>query len=149
MQPATVALLLVAGAALVVQNTLMARMTDASGSVLVTLITNSAVGLVALVSLLMLRTGPAGFVEAFAGVRIWHLLPGLLGAFFVFASITGYQRLGAAPTIALLVASQLLFGLAFDMMRGTGFSWQTHARSLLGAGLLVLGAWLVMGRKGG
>jgi transporter family-2 protein len=39
----------------------------------------------------------------------------LLGSFFVFASISGYQNVGAATTIAVLVASQLVGGLAMDI----------------------------------
>lgn len=39
------------------------------------------------------------------------LIPGLLGSFFVFAGISGYQNVGAATIIAVLVASQLIGGL--------------------------------------
>ncbi len=45
------------------------------------------------------------------------LLPGLLGSLFVFAGILGYQKLGAAATISILVASQLCMGLLADVYR--------------------------------
>lgn len=144
--PITVATLILAGISLVVQNALMARITQSVSTVLITLVINSSVGLTALLAILISRNGLAGLTEAAGAVRPWALLPGLLGSFFVFAGIMGYQRLGAAPTIAVLVASQLLAGLAFDAavaeQRVAGFNtWQ-----LVGALLLVAGAVLVAGR---
>ena len=145
--PITVATLILAGIALVLQNTLMVRITQSVSTVLITLVINSSVGLTALLLILVSRKGLAGLVEAADAVRPWALLPGLLGSFFVFAGIWGYQRLGAAPTIAVLVASQLLAGLAFDaaisgQKIGSFSAWQ-----LLGAVLLVTGAALVAGRN--
>ena len=144
--PITVATLILAGISLVVQNALMARITQSVSTVLIALVINSSVGLTALLAMLISRNGLAGLTEAAGAVRPWALLPGLLGSFFVFAGIMGYQRLGAAPTIAVLVASQLLAGLAFDAavaeQRVAGFNtWQ-----LVGALLLVAGAVLVAGR---
>ena len=98
----TLAFLVVAGAALVVQNVLMAKIAGAASSVLVALLMNSVVGGVVL-SGLLLRKG--GFGEIVGAFRPWFLIPGLLGTFFVFASMTGYKILGAAPTIAILIAS--------------------------------------------
>jgi bacterial/archaeal transporter family-2 protein len=110
-------LLIAAGAAIVGQNLLMSIMAASASSILVPLILNSAVGLVALVSLLVWREGADGFANIVASFRPWNLLPGLLGSFFVFASILGYARLGAAPTIAILVSSQLAFGMLADVLR--------------------------------
>ncbi len=144
--PITVATLILAGISLVLQNALMVRITQSVSTVLITLVINSSVGLTALLAILISRNGLAGLTEAAGAVRPWALLPGLLGSFFVFAGIMGYQRLGAAPTIAVLVASQLLAGLAFDAavaeQRVAGFNtWQP-----VGALLLVAGAVLVAGR---
>ena len=144
--PITVATLILAGISLVLQNALMVRITQSVSTVLITLVINSSFGLTALLAILISRNGLAGLTEAAGAVRPWALLPGLLGSFFVFAGIMGYQRLGAAPTIAVLVASQLLAGLAFDAavaeQRVAGFNtWQ-----LVGALLLVAGAVLVAGR---
>ncbi|MFS8111808.1 DMT family transporter [Rhizobium jaguaris] len=145
--PITVATLILAGISLVLQNTLMVRITQSASTVLIALVINSAVGLTALLLILISRNGLAGLAETAGAIRPWALLPGLLGSFFVFAGILGYQRLGAAPTIAVLVASQLLAGLAFDAaisgQKLAGFSmWQ-----LVGALLLVSGAVLVAGRN--
>ena len=64
--------------------------------------------------------GVAGFQELALSVKWWTLIPGLLGSFFVFASISGYQNVGAATTIAVLVASQLVGGLIMDLVRAHG-----------------------------
>lgn len=140
-------LLVAAGAAIVAQNLLMAHMTGIVSTILITLVINSAVGLVALLVLLFARTGLAGINEAIGTFRLWSILPGLLGSFFVFASILGYQRLGAAATISILVASQLIFGLTIDMARANAASVQSYLPSILGAGLLVSGAFLVASRN--
>lgn len=137
-----VGLLMAAGAALVAQNLLMVRITSGVSSVLITLLVNSAVGFAVLLTLLLSRSGLAGLAEAFGALRYWAVLPGVLGSFVVFASIFGYQRLGAAATISVLIASQLVVGLGVDALRsgGVGIS------SVLGAVLLVAGAWLVAAR---
>ncbi len=80
---------------------------------------NSLVGIVLFVSILLFKQGVAGFSELASTVRWWTLIPGLLG-FFVFASINGYQNVGAATTIAVLVASQLIGGLIMDVLKSHG-----------------------------
>ena len=136
-------LLIAAGAAVVVQNLLMVQITSGVSTVLITLLVNSAVGFAVLLTLLITRSGIAGVGEAIGALRYWSVLPGLLGSFFVFASIFGYQRLGAAATISVLIASQLIVGLGVDMVRSGGAgNWGP----MLGVVLLVAGAWLVAAR---
>ena len=119
-QSLTLAFLVAAGIGLVVQNTLMVRITQSSSTILIAMLLNSLVGIVLFVSILLLKQGVAGFSELAATVRWWTLIPGLLGSFFVFASISGYQNVGAATTIAVLVASQLIGGLVMDVLRNRG-----------------------------
>jgi transporter family-2 protein len=146
MGAATVGLLVSAGLCLVLQNLLMVRITLSASTVLVALVINSAVGLTALLGLLLIRNGPGGVVEAVSALRPWAILPGLLGSFFVFAGILGYQRLGAAPTIAVLVASQLMAGLAADQLKAGAPGLSAQGLPILGAVLLVVGAVLVARR---
>ncbi|EEW1841268.1 hypothetical protein FA846_06075 [Escherichia coli] len=80
-------------------------------------------------------------------LRWWTLIPGLLGSFFVFASISGYQNVGAATTIAVLVASQLIGGLMLDIFRSHGVPLRALFGPICGAILLVVGAWLVARRS--
>lgn len=142
----TILLLVAAGISLVAQNLLMVRMTEAASTVLITLVINSGVGLALLLLLLLGRSGISGITEALGTIRPWSLLPGLLGSFFVFAGIVGYQRLGAASTIAVLVSSQLVAGLIIDASRSTSPGFQSHALAILGGVLLIAGAFLVVRR---
>lgn len=110
-------------------------------------VVNSLVGIVLFVTILWFKQGAAGFGELVASVRWWTLIPGLLGSFFVFASISGYQNVGAATTIAVLVASQLIGGLALDIARSHGVTLRAMVGPAFGALLLVIGAWLIAKRQ--
>jgi transporter family-2 protein len=80
-QSLTLAFLVAAGIGLVVQNTLMVRITQSSSTILIAMLLNSLVGIVLFVSILLLRQGIAGFSELASAVRWWTLIPGLLGSF--------------------------------------------------------------------
>ena len=136
-QTLTLSFLIAAGIGLVVQNTLMVRITQTSSTILIAMLLNSLVGIVLFVSILWFKQGLAGFGE----------FPGLLGSFFVFASISGYQNVGAATTIAVLVASQLIGGLLLDILRSHGVPLRALVGPVCGAVLLVIGAWLVARRS--
>ncbi len=146
-QSLTLLFLAAAGIGLVVQNTLMVRITQSSSTVLIAMLLNSLVGIVLFVSILLMKYGLAGFSELAVTVRWWTLIPGLLGSFFVFASISGYQYVGAATTIAVLVASQLIGGLVMDLVKSHGVPWRALVGPVCGAVLLVIGAWLVARRQ--
>ena len=136
---AVFALLIAAGGAIVAQNLLMTKISVSATTILIPLIMNSAVGLAALTLLLVWRAGAGGISEIMHTFRPWNVLPGLLGSFFVFVSILGYQRVGAAATVAIIVASQLGFGLVVDLFRSGNIGGLT----LAGAGLLLTGAGIV------
>lgn len=138
----TLACLIAAGVGLVVQNTLMVRITQAASTILIAMLLNSLVGIVIFVTMLLLRQGVAGFQELALSVKWWTLIPGLLGSFFVFASISGYQNVGAATTIAVLVG-----GLIMDLVRAHGVPVRALIGPLCGAVMLVVGAWLVARRQ--
>ncbi|HGL6356414.1 TPA: DMT family transporter [Citrobacter amalonaticus] len=146
-QSLTLTFLIAAGIGLVVQNTLMVRITQTSSTILIAMLLNSLVGIVLFVSILWFKQGMAGFGELAASVRWWTLIPGLLGSFFVFASISGYQHVGAATTIAVLVASQLIGGLVLDFLRSHGVPLRALIGPVCGAVMLVVGAWLVARRQ--
>ncbi|RUM07986.1 DMT family transporter [Rhizobium chutanense] len=144
MPAAVFGILAAAGAALVAQNLLMARISASASTILIPLVLNSAVGLVALLGLLIARSGMPAIQEALGSFKVWNVLPGLLGSFFVFASILGYQRLGAAATIATLVTTQLGLGLVVDIMKSG--SIRGYESAVAGALLLAVGAILVVFR---
>ncbi|ENT3583462.1 DMT family transporter [Salmonella enterica] len=146
-QSLTLIFLIAAGVGLVVQNSIMVRITQTSSTILIAMLLNSLVGIVLFVTILWFKQGAAGFGELVASVRWWTLIPGLLGSFFVFASISGYQNVGAATTIAVLVASQLIGGLALDIARSHSVTLRAMVGPAFGALLLVIGAWLIAKRQ--
>ena len=141
------ALLVAAGAALVAQNILMAKITGATSTVLVALLMNSAVGLALLSALILFKTGISGLGEFVGVFRLWFVIPGVLGTFFVYAGITGYQTVGAGSTIAILVTSQLVCGLAWDILRSDNVTVHEIMVAALGAGLLVFGVFVIVSRN--
>lgn len=87
--------------------------------------------------------GPQAFARLATG-RWWLLLlPGLLGTLFVYASLTGYARVGAVLTISTLVAAQIAAGVGFDALRGMPVS----LGQIGGLALLVAGVALVIAAK--
>ena len=72
----TLACLIAAGVGLVVQNTLMVRITQAASTILIAMLLNSLVGIVIFVTMLLLRQGVAGFQELALSVKWWTLIPG-------------------------------------------------------------------------
>ncbi|MFB5950140.1 DMT family transporter [Klebsiella pasteurii] len=146
-QTLTLACLVAAGVGLVLQNTLMVRITQSASTILIAMLLNSLVGIVIFVTILLLKHGAAGFQELAISVKWWTLTPGLLGSFFVFASISGYQNVGAATTIAVLIASQLVGGLVMDLIRAHHVPLRALIGPLCGAVMLVVGAWLVARRQ--
>lgn len=140
MQLATPLLLVAAGLALILQNLLMSATTERASSVLIPLVMNSTIGLGLLGGLLLWQGGVGTLREMVTMARPLHAVPGLLGSFFVFASLTGYRHLGAAPTIAILVSSQLMFGLGADLLRGGDL----QLLPVLGVMLLIIGSCLVV-----
>ncbi|HFZ8993412.1 TPA: DMT family transporter [Citrobacter freundii] len=146
-QSLTLCFLIAAGIGLVVQNTLMVRITQNASTILIAMLLNSLVGIALFITLLWFKQGSAGFSELANSVRWWTLIPGLLGSFFVFASISGYQYIGAATTIAVLVASQLIGGLVLDILRSHGVPLRALIGPVCGAIMLVVGAWLVAKRS--
>lgn len=138
-------LLIAAGIGLVVQNTLMVRITQTSSTILIAMLLNSLVGIVLFVSILWFKQGMAGFGELVSACAGGHIR--LAGIVFVFASISGYQNVGAATTIAVLVASQLIGGLVLDIFRSHGVPLRALFGPICGAILLVVGARLVARRS--
>lgn len=94
-QSLTLAFLIAAGIGLVVQNTLMVRITQTSSTILIAMLLNSLVGIVLFVSILWFKQGMAGFGELVSSVRWWTLIHGLLGSFLsspVSADIRMWER---------------------------------------------------------
>lgn len=70
-QSLTLIFLIAAGVGLVVQNSIMVRITQTSSTILIAMLLNSLVGIVLFVTILWFKQGAAGFSELLASVRWW------------------------------------------------------------------------------
>lgn len=137
-------LALVAGIGITVQVGMNAALRTQFGSAAMATLVNFAVGIVALLALLIVTRTPAPPRAAFAGAPWWAWLGGLCGAFYVAAVTVAGPKLGATALIAVTVLGQLLAALVIDHHGWLGFPPQpaTLAR-VAGCALLLGGVWLV------
>ncbi|SQC38120.1 inner membrane protein [Klebsiella pneumoniae] len=73
--------------------------------------------------------------------------PACWGPFSSSPASAVIKNVGAATTIAVLVASQLVGGLIMDLVRAHGVPVRALIGPLCGAVMLVVGAWLVARRQ--
>jgi transporter family-2 protein len=111
----TVALVLLAGASLSLQNLILSAMVARGLGQITALALNSAVGLVLLVGVNLALLGPGVVLLVAQAWRWWFIVPGLLGTFAVFALLTGYTKVGAATPTVALIAGQVLTALVLDL----------------------------------
>ena len=135
-----------AGAAIAVQFAVNSELRGAVGSTLLAAGISFLVGTVVLFAgVLVTRGVPPAFVSAAAGApwRVWA--GGLLGAFFVFASVVLTPRLGAASTIAFIIAGQMVASIILDQFGLLNGPVQPASFVRLGGAALVMsGAYLVL-----
>jgi transporter family-2 protein len=124
---------------LVVQNAILLQVKAEAGSTWAALWLNTVVGLVLLSAIVLAFEGAKPFARLLSTPSWWFVAPGLLGAVFVFASLSGFARFGAGTTVGILIASQLGAAVIFDYARGDAPEWAT----ILGVMLLVSGATLI------
>lgn len=98
---------------------------------------NHLVGAVAL-SLVALAFGGL-FVDGTEKTPAWAYLGGTVGVVFIALSSWLITRVGAAQTAVLILAGQMVGGLALDLLRGV--PGDLVAR-ILGLGLVGAGVWL-------
>jgi transporter family-2 protein len=80
------------------------------------------------------------------GVPWWGWMGGLFGAVYIVLGIVSVQRLGAASTVALVVAGQMLASLVFDHFGLLGLAQHPASTPrLLGAAMLIGGVILIRG----
>lgn len=137
---------LFAGSMIAFQSPINARLGLATGGPLIATFFSFAVGTVAL-GILLIVTGNIPRGADMAATAPWMWLGGLMGAVFVFVSVSVVPVLGAALMIALFVAGQLIGALIIDK---TGFllpaqiplSWER-----IGAVALILCGVILFGRS--
>lgn len=135
---------LAAGAAVSTQFGVNSQLRGVVGGPVVAAAVSFIVGTVALVALALVVDRSLPSLEAVASAPWWVWIGGLLGAFYVFASIILTPRLGAATTVGLILTGQLLASVVMDHFGLLRLPVQeiTLPR-LLGVLLMIAGVFLV------
>ena len=145
MNPSYIAMLLViiAGGATALQAPTNARLATAVASPVNAAFVSFAVGTIALgVLAAIFHTRPD--MTAARALPWYAWIGGLYGVVFVVAAAWGVPRLGVAMTITLMVAGQLLIGLALDHFGALGLPRQPmNMTRVAGVALVMLGVLLV------
>lgn len=133
-----------AGAALAVQFSVNAHLRSFVGGPTVAAVISFFIGMVAL-ALIALFSGQQWPISgAVARAPWWVWIGGLLGAYYVFATIVLVPRVGAATTVGLILAGQVVASLIIDHFGLIRVS--VHELSMpriLGAVLIIAGVALV------
>jgi transporter family-2 protein len=102
------------------------------------------VGTAALLTYALILRLPLPATQSLTQSPWWVWTGGLLGAFFVTATIIVAPRLGAAISVSLIIAGQLLVALALDHFGLLGFPERPlNGWRVMGAVLLVIGVALI------
>jgi len=136
-------LALVAGAAMPVQAGINLRLRYSLGDPVFAAFVSFTVGAAAL-AVYTFATRPVPTLAMASSAPWWAWAGGLLGAFFVTISIILAQQIGAASSMAWLLAGQFLAALVLDHFGLV--SYAVHPASwprVAGVALVVLGAVLV------
>ncbi|MFO1427718.1 MAG: DMT family transporter [Steroidobacteraceae bacterium] len=138
---------LLAGAGLIVQLGMNARLGAAFGNPIPAVFVNFAVGLVGLLAYLFVTRVPVPAREQLAGAPAWAWLGGLIGAFYVVAATIVGPRVGAVMLLSLTLTGQMLASLVIDHYGLLGFAAHpvTPLR-LLGVAFLFAGVGLLFAR---
>ncbi len=132
------------GIGLVVQVGMNSTLRSILGSPILAALISFGVGSLALAGLCAVMRTPLPERAQLAAVPAWAWLGGILGAFYVAASVIVGPRLGAATLLALVVLGQLGTSLIVDHFGWLGFA--QHPLTLMrlsGAALLFGGVLLI------
>jgi bacterial/archaeal transporter family-2 protein len=134
-----------AGMAVPVQFAVNAEMRGAVGGPVLAAAISFVVGTLALlVAVLVAREG-ASSLSNLAGAPWWAWAGGLLGAFYVTASIILTPRLGAVTTVGFIIAGQVVISVILDWFGLLNLPVQLITLPKLGgAVLMIVGAVLVL-----
>ena len=103
-----------------------------------------AVGTLGLAAYCLATRVPWPGLAEVSGSSLWHWSGGLLGAFFVTATVILAPRLGATTMLGLIVAGQMLASLLLDQFGLLGYAVrEASPLRLLGAAMVVGGVALI------
>ena len=139
-------LVLFAGACLATQVGVNATLARWSGSPVTAAAISFAVGTVALVLYSAVARVPMPPLGRGPGPAWWAWGGGLLGGFYVAMMVLAAPRLGAATTIALVVAGQMTTSIALDHMGAFGFPARPVTVGRLAGGALIVAGVVLLRR---
>jgi bacterial/archaeal transporter family-2 protein len=143
-----VLLCLLSGALIPVQASTNAAFSKAVGNPVITAVVVFATGLLAVAVYTLLARVPLPGMAELRSAPSYGYLGGLIVATYVIVITWVTPRLGVAPAIGLIITGQVIGAIAIDH-----FGWfdvavrQINLSRIAGAGLMILGIYLVMGRK--
>ena len=147
MNPFTLTVALVTGAAIAVQALANTRLRVALGTPVWAAIAQFVVGLVLLVGVAVATRQPAPMMGGLARMPLWGWLGGAVGALFIVVSIVLTPRLGTAVTLATITVGQMIAALAPDHYGWLGSPViRLSLPRVLGAACLLLGIFLMRSR---
>ena len=139
-------LIILAGGATALQAPTNARLMGAVGSPVNAAFISFAVGTLALgIAAAVMQVRPDG--AAIRGLPAWAWFGGLYGCIFVIAAAWSVPRYGAALTITLMVAGQLIISLMLDATGAFGVSKHPLSLGKIAGVALVL-AGVALARRG-
>ncbi|WP_347312639.1 DMT family transporter [Defluviimonas sp. SAOS-178_SWC] len=135
-------LIFLGGVAIAVQAPINTALGRSIGSGLSAAAVSFGVGFAALVVVSLATSGAAPFTKA-AGVPLWQLAGGLLGAFYVWSVIYGLSGLGVLTALVALILGQLGGALVLDHIGAFGLATQPVSfRRVIAVGLVAAGLLL-------
>jgi transporter family-2 protein len=138
-----IALAVLAGASIVLQQALNANLRFELNSAIWSGVASYVVGLACMLLLALVVRDPVP--AALAGrIPWWAWSGGLFGAIFIVLAVILVPQLGAATFIALLVTGQMIASVAFDHYGVLGLAQRSiDLPRLLGVALLIAGVVLI------
>lgn len=144
MTPLYIALAAVAGAFLPAQALINAKLGAATSGPIFAAMVNFTTGTMALIAYVALTRLPLPALPQLAALPWWYWVGGVLGAFFVFTAALTVPKLGAAGLAAVVIAGQLISSMLLDHFGLLNGVHALSATRLLGALLLLAGAYLIL-----
>ncbi|EKE43668.1 hypothetical protein OCGS_2400 [Oceaniovalibus guishaninsula JLT2003] len=138
----SLALIVAAGTALATQAPINVALARLSASGLVAAAISFGVGFAALTALAVALGHGGGFVRAATASPVL-LTGGLLGAFYVWAMITGLPALGVLTAVSALILGQLGMALFIDAVGPFGLPVREVSPTRIAAALMVAGGLML------
>ena len=133
-----------AGVLLPIQIGMNAGVGKISGSAIWAAAISFFIGTIGLFVLFFLQRTPWPEMHQIKAIPVWMWAAGLLGAYYVTATIVSAPKIGAALLVSLVVAGQMLAALVLDHYGLIGFPEHSiNFFRVLGALLVVMGVVMV------